>query len=151
MKMPVNLEKMESHPHIRTTWFYIDEDEKTKLNWLVYEYACELYDVIRSSRKKALKAWKAERNDEQIAEYSAYYAKRMRKSLIDLLEGRSKVIDALGAFVTDYVHSTTYDASDALIELGGDAWGKLMGICSVCPQRCLQEANRLSDFFDRTD
>ena len=149
--MPIDSDKMESHPHIRTTWFYIDDDEKTKLNWLVYEYACELYGVILKSRKKSLKAWKAARSDEQIADYCAYYAKRMRRSLIKMLEGRSRTIDALGAFVTDYVHSTTYEVSDELTELGGVAWNQLMAICAACPQRCMPEANRLSSFFDRAD
>jgi len=148
---PIDRGKMDRHPHIRTTWFYIDDDEKTKLNWLVYEYACELYGVIKKSRKKSLKAWIAERSDEQIAEYSAYYAKRMRRSLIDLLEGRSRTLDALGAYVTDYVHSTTYEASGQLTDLGGEAWGQLMFSCAICPQRCMQEAHKLSEFFDRTD
>lgn len=148
---PMDFGKMESHPYIRTTWFYIDDDEKTKLNWLVYEYACELYGIIKQSRKKSLKDWKAERSDEQIAEYAAYYAKRMRRSLIKLLEGRSKTLDALGAFVTDYVHSTTYSVSGELTALGGDAWRQLMAVCAACPQRCMPEANRLSSFFDRTD
>jgi len=147
----MTLGKMESHPYIRTTWFYIDEDEKTKLNWLVYEYSCALYDVIKKSRKKVITAWTSQLTDEQIAKYSAYYAKRMRASLIEVLEGRSRLFDALGAYVTDYVHSTTYETSDELIALGGEAWAKLMSICELCPQKCLQEAHLRSDFFNRTD
>ena len=64
---------------IKASWFYTCKNEKTKMNWFLYEYACKLYEHIAECRKKTVTKWKAQRCEEHIAEFCAYFAKRMSR------------------------------------------------------------------------
>jgi len=134
---------------VKSYWFYNAERGKVKLNWYLYEYACVLYDHIKGSRKKALNKWKSQRSDEQLAEFCAYYAKRVRLSVNYWLAGATKELEFDDMYASDYCHTNTERENNAIFDIAMEAWEELQGSCSVCPCRCLSERYETCSFFDR--
>jgi len=143
---------MSTDPPIKASWFYTSEDEKTKMNWFLYEYACKLYDHIGESRKKTVKGWKAQRGDGQIAEFCAYFAKRMRQNIFsEPVDNPEEDITTADEFIRDYCHCNTRRETEALVGIGEAAWLELIRTCFVCPVRCLSEMSERCEFFDRME
>ena len=134
---------------MKSFWFYHSDGEKTKLNWFLYEYACKLYEDIKYSHIKALSKWKSQRSDVQIAEFSAYFAKRMRQSVDNQLAGLSTGTEIDEEYIRDYCHTNTRRENEAMIEIASDSWVGLLDTCVTCPCRCVSERYRRSEFFDR--
>jgi len=140
---------MKPEPLIPASWFYLDDSEKTKLNWFLYEYALVLFDHIKKSRKKALAKWKAQQSDGQIAGFCAYYAKRMAQSLRALREGSEKAILMPEYFVSDFSHATTHRENRAIMEIASAAWTEKIHICNACGGGCTYDGEMRCEFFDR--
>jgi hypothetical protein len=143
--------KMSIESPVQASWFYIDESEKVKMNWFLFEYACELFVKIKGSRKKALTKWKAQRSEEQIAEFCAYFSKRMRQSIVDRLAGKTEETVADEEYICDYCHTNTRQENDAILEAAEKAWDELLEVCGVCPSRCISERHMRSELFDRME
>jgi|DewCreStandDraft_4_1066084.scaffolds.fasta_scaffold19086_3 uncharacterized Fe-S radical SAM superfamily protein PflX len=140
---------MKIDPPIKASWFYMFESEKTKFNWFCYEYACTLYDHIRKSGR--LKKWRSERSDLQIAEFCAYFAKRMKQSVLDKLAERTDATTADEEYIADYCHENTHSQNMAIMDVAGEAWDELLSSCETCPNRCISERHARSKFFDRME
>jgi len=134
---------------IRASWFYWDDSEKTKFNWFLYEYACTLYNHIRTSKNETLNRWRARRSNKQVAEFCAYFSKRMRQSVLDSLAKRAEETVGDEEYICDYCHTNTLDENGAILEAAQSAWSELLDICVVCPERCITERKNRSMFFDR--
>ena len=134
---------------IPASWFYMDESGKNKFNWFLYEFACYLFEHIESCKGEALAKWKAQRSEGQIAEFCAYFSKRMRQSVLDRLAGRTEETEADEAFVSDYCHTNTHGENGAIIDIACGAWEELIDCCIACPNRCISERFRRCEFFDR--
>ena len=136
---------------VKASWFYLDDDHKTKFNWFLYEYACKLFEYTKDSRKKLVVKWKSQRNDEQIAEFCAYFAKRMRNNISRHLyrDLGGDIVDE--EYIHDYCHTNTRRDTDALLEICEAAWLDLLESCAVCPVRCLDEQLFRCEFFDRME
>jgi uncharacterized Fe-S radical SAM superfamily protein PflX len=142
---------MSAESPVQASWFYIDSNEKVKLNWFLYEYACSLYVHINRSRKKALAKWKAQRDEEQIAEFCAYFSKRMRQSILDKLAGRTEETIGDEEYICDYCHTNTHRDNVAILEVAESAWDELLDSCVACPNRCISERYAHCEFFDRME
>jgi hypothetical protein len=127
------------------------ETEKIKLNWFLYEFACGFFEHIDNSRVKRVIDWKAKHTDEQIAQFCAYYAKRMKQSIIDSYESGSDSINAYDEYLTDYFHTNTRRENDVLGNMGGTVWDDLMETCDICSVNCLDEPTDYCEFFDEVD
>jgi hypothetical protein len=136
---------------IPASWFYMDEREKVKINWLLYEFACKFYEYIEESRNKAVTRWKARHSDEQVAEFCAYYSKRMRQSVLNLLDGTTGMTEVYEDYISDYCHVNTHRDNAAIQEVGRIAWDDLMGVCAACPCKCLHNIYERCEFFDRME
>ena len=134
---------------VKSYWFYNAERGKVKINWFLYEYACVLYEHIKDSRKKVLSKWRSQRSDEQIAEFCAYYSKRVRLSINYLLVGVTKEAEFEETYASDYCHTNTQRENDAIFEVAMEAWTELLDTCSVCPNKCLSERYETCSIFDR--
>ena len=143
------LSKMGSELQVKSFWFYLTEDEKIKLNWFLYEYACSLYEHMRGSRKKTLSKWRSKWSDGQVAEFCAYFSKRMRQSVNKQLAGLTRETEIYEEYVSDYYHTNTRRENNAIINVAGEAWAELLETCEVCPCRCISERNEQCGFFDR--
>jgi len=142
---------MDTDSLIPTSWFYMEENEKNKLNWFLYEYACTLFVYIKNSRKKVLRKWKSGLNDEQLAVFCAYFSKRMRQSVFRRLAGDTEEAVAMDDYLCDYFHTNTYAENDAIMDIAGGAWNSLMDTCIACPTRCLSERFMRCELFDRME
>ena len=135
---------------IKASWFYWDDSEKTKFNWFLYEYACTLYDHIRRSKNETLNRRRAKRSNKQVAEFCAYFSKRMRQSVLDSIARHAKETIGDEEYICDYCHTNTLDENGAILETAVSAWSELLEICVICPERCITERDNRSMFFDRT-
>ena len=136
---------------IKSNWFYIHESEKVKLNWFLYEFACTLYVHIRGDKSEDLQRWKAKRSNKQLAEFCAYFSKRMRQSIYDRLEGRTVVTVGNEDYVFDYCHTNEPVETGAILDVVESAWDELLSICEICPARCISEREEYCTFFDRME
>jgi len=133
------------------SWFYIHEADKIKGYWFLYEYACTLYDRFKRSKSKALSAWMKKHSDERLAEFCAYFAKRMRKSINDKLDGLTDATEIDEEYISDYFHTNTPRENQMVMGVAGEAWEELLSVCVSCPHRCISESERRCEFFDRME
>jgi hypothetical protein len=133
---------------IPTVWFCKEDNEKNKLNWFTYELACKFYENIDESRKKAVTGWKAQKSDEQIANFCAYFAKRVKRGIIDISNGVRTGVQIDEAFIRDYYHMITRSESNAILEIAGSSYGDLLETCVICPTKCLEEMYMYCYLFD---
>ena len=126
--------------------FYQDDGDKIKLNWFCYEYANNLCSSIKTSKK--LVQYRARHSSSQIADFSLYFSKRMRKSIYDRQSGKSGIIAINAQYIYEYDPKCTRRQVQALIEAAHTAWDETTLGCTVCPNRCLPEAFELTPMFD---
>ena len=92
---------MKADSLIQASWFYRDDSQKTMINWFLYEYALKFYDHLADSKAKALALWKARITDERMAEFCAYFSKRMRLSILDNIDGGTGVTVVYEEYISD--------------------------------------------------
>jgi hypothetical protein len=136
---------------IKTAWFYREEVEKNRLNWFLFEYACKLYEYVNESRNKTVAKWRLKRSGEQLADFCAYFAKRMRSNVHrHLYKGQDgHIVDEV--YIFDYCHTNKQRETDAILKVCEAAWLDHLKVCSVCPVACLDEMTLPSEFFDRIE
>jgi len=136
---------------IKSTWFYIHESEKTKLNWFLYEFACTLYVHMSSSKNSVLQRWKSKRSNKQLAEFCAYFSKRMKQSIYDRLDGLTVATVGKEDYIFDLCHTNTAAENGAILDVVESSWDELLAICEICPARCISERDEYCTLFDRMD
>jgi len=134
---------------VKADWFSMPYDEKTKMSWFHYEYACLLYGQIVNSRKKTVLRWCRQLSRDQIAEFCAYYSKRMQPCMYDIVEGHSTTLSCSVGYVRDYCHGNSRQENSDLTELAQHAMSDILDDCSECPELCLSEPGAYCEFFDR--
>ena len=136
---------------IPASWFYRSDSEKTKFNWFLYEYACKLFEHIDANRSKRISDWKAKYSEEQIAAFCAYYSKRMKRSVIELLEADSAIVKVYDDYLTDYCHDNIQRENHLINKIAVDALDDLFEGCGVCPTQCLRDRFARCELFDRME
>jgi len=131
---------------IQMEWFHNLEGDRTKLNWFLLELAMEYYDSIRTSPE--LKEYREQYDENQIAQYCAYYARRMKKSMLNGFRGLRKTYIFYEEYATDfYPHHESY-LNNALTRIAMDAFEALRSVCGACQQRCMDDYMSRSIMFD---
>ena len=138
------------HP-VQSSWFYMNASEKIKFNWFCYEYACVLFDQIKKSKNKVLRKWAGNRSEEYLAEFCAYFSKRMKKSVLDQLSGLTEETEGDEEYICDYCHTNTHRENIAILDVAGEAWEELLSVCVTCPNRCISERRERCRFFERME
>lgn len=141
---------MKAEAMIPASWFYRDNSQKTMINWFLYELALKLYDYIQASKLNPLKRWKARLSNKQVAEFCAYYSKRMRVSVHENIEG-SGIIALYDIYLTDYCHTNTKSEDEALSKVVAAAWGDMLKSCAACGCRCAVRGDDYCEFFERME
>jgi hypothetical protein len=134
---------------VKPEWFSMPYDDKTKMSWFHYEYACQLYNQIKDSRNKTVRRWDKRHSKEQIAEFCAYFSKRMQPCMYDIVEERSTVLSCKVGYVRDYCHCNSRQENSELTELAQQAISELLDDCNDCPDQCLMEPGMYCEHFDR--
>ena len=142
---------MKAESLISASWFYNSEEQKILFFWFLYEYALKLYDHLSASKPKALSKWKSQMTAEQLAKFCAYYAKRMRTSMLENMESGSGAITAYAEYITDYFHTSSSAEVKAIIKIGSAAWTELLESCAVCPTKCLSRIYTRCEMFERME
>lgn len=142
---------MDAEKLIPASWFYRNEDEKTMIHWFLYEYALKLYEHLDKSDLKTILGWKSRLSKEQLAEFCAYFSKRMRASIVDHLEGYTKGTAVYGEYLTDYCHANNEGEDIVIRKVAGTAWSELLNSCAACGCNCLGRRDEYCGFFDRME
>lgn len=137
---------MDFNPPIKAEWFYTKESEKTKINWFCFEYALEFYTFIMESKK--LKKYCDKNTKEMVADFCAYFSKRMKKSIYDKLSGITDMTIIDEKYISDYYPKNSQKQNIIFIEVAEQAWDNLLSACEMCPTRCISEREKKSEFFD---
>jgi molybdopterin-guanine dinucleotide biosynthesis protein A len=131
---------------IQIEWFYFIEGDKSKLNWYLLEISLEYYDRIMGSQD--LSAYREEHNETQIALYCAYYARRLKKSLLNYIRRRNKTVIFYQEYVSDYYPQYEDNLTLALSRTARASFDHMWPVCMACPQQCLWEHEDTSPLFD---
>jgi hypothetical protein len=143
---------MTTESPVKASWFYKNETEKIKMNWFLYEYACKIYDNIKTSKNIVLTKWKSKRNNKQLAEFCAYLAKRTRRNIrSEFVSNIDEEIVTIDEFIQDYCHTNSEFEDDAIADICEDAWIELIESCSICPTSCINEMQAYCDMFDEIE
>jgi len=131
---------------IKAEWFYVNEEGKTKLNWFLYEVALEYQEFIRNTPE--LKPYKKTHGDRNVALFCTHFAKEMKKSLLERLEGKTDNTIIYEEYITDFYPGMPRKQVNLLLEAAGKAWGSQLSICETCPTRCISEKEEWCVLFD---
>ena len=130
---------------LRYEWFHNIEGYKTKFNWFLLESAIEHYDRIMGN--ESLSAYRKQNTKEQIALFCAYYARRMKVSLLNNLRGKRKSIVIHPEYIEDYYPNHDRAMNITLLNMANEAWAQKLETCVNCPQQCLIDyAGKKIDF-----
>jgi hypothetical protein len=81
--------------------------------------------------------------------FCAYYARRMKKSLLNCLRGRRKSVLHYRDYVDDFYPHHDDQLNRALEDTAVDAWAYMLSSCENCPQQCLYDYEAKSPQFDK--
>jgi hypothetical protein len=137
---------MKSDSFITPDKFYSTEDEKTKLNWFLFEYAAELESKIKTPLRKRLKKKKVD--SQKIAEFCVFYSKSMKQKILDRVSGKTENMTLSYNPIEEFFPRLTDKLIDQLLTAACDAWESLTEMCVKCPARCISERDRKSHMFD---
>ena len=132
---------------IKAEWFYENDAGKTKLNWFLYEVALEYQMFIKDTPE--LKPYRKSHGDRNIALFCAHYAKQMKQSVLDRLDGKSDATVLYEEYITDFYPGLPQNQVRLLLDAAGDAWDSHLSVCGTCPTRCLSEKEQRCELFDR--
>ena len=131
---------------IRMEWFYYIEGNRSKLNWFLFSFAAEYYGAAINSSEMA--DYRSRYGERYIAQYCAYFARRLKESLLSDLRGRTKSVIFHERFIGDFFPHHSSDLNHALNLQAMASFEALQTRCDGCPQRCLTDYKAVSAFFD---
>ena len=131
---------------IQMEWFYYLEGEKTKLNWFLLEFALSYYEHIRDNSE--LTSYREQYDEQQVAQFCAYYARRLKEGLLNCLRGKRKRLAFYIDYVNDFYPQHGSQMNSLLHNEAMEAYDD-MPFCGNCPHQCLQDYMAKSPFFDK--
>ena len=120
---------------INPKWFYHSKREACKLNWFAYEYSCELYEQIQQA--DSLKAYRKKYSKDEISRFCAYFARRIRGTIVDRYNSNTEAVVFESDFIFDYYLDATTNETNRLINVAIKAWHSKIEGCGGCPNGCL--------------
>ena len=132
---------------IRMEWFYHLYGEKTKLNWYLLEHALEYYSRIMESPE--LKSYREQCSEDQIAQYCAYYARRLKESLLKYIRGQRKTVIFYREYAGDFYPNHDDEMAAMLSRTARESFDFMWPECRACLQQCLWEYEDRSTLFDK--
>jgi hypothetical protein len=126
--------------------FYMDDGDKIKLNWFIYEYSNVMFKKIEKSPKLA--SYRKKYNEENIVDFCVYFSKRLRQSIFNLYAGRTKELSINGKYVYEFYPDNSLSQMKRLLEAANDAWVEHIQACVNCPNQCTYECFEITNMFD---
>ena len=134
---------------IKPTSFYSDESEKIKLNWFCYEVSMSVYDHMKKHIERQLKRHKI--SDETLADFSIHIAKTMRGIVLEKLSGKIDKVYFSYEMIEAYFPDLPDRLVNKMLDMVAEAWDEVLGVCEICPTRCLSEKDVYCTMFDEKD
>ena len=134
------------HDLIESTSFYSAEHEKTKLNWFCYELALNFELAIKHKLGKKLKRYGI--YEEHIADFSIYFAKKMKEVVLQKLSGEIETVYFSYDLIEAYFQTLGDKMVNKMLDVLADAWDEMLSICEICPTRCASEKDEYCTMFD---
>ena len=149
--MVITLETEEEFKYsvIKPTSFYSSEHEKTKLNWFCFEISVAIFDGIKKDHGRRLKKHKID--DEGIAEFSIYIAKKMKDIVLQKLAGKIDTVYISYEMVELYFPTFNDRLVNKMLDTISKVWDEQLSICGICPTRCISEKDVYCIMFDDED
>ena len=133
----------------KPTSFYSSESEKIKLNWFCYELSMGIYDEVNENLGKRLKKYKIDGN--AIAEFSIYLSKKMKDIILQKLSDRIEKVYFSYEMVESYFPNLSDKLVNKMLDAISKAWDVQLGVCEICPTRCVSEKDAYCTMFDDKD
>ena len=131
--------------------FYSGEEEKTKLNWFLFEYALELYSTIRRDKELLARLNGKGVGEAELAQFCVRYAKGTKMQILDKLAGKIPQV----RFDYGEVEARLPAIGDALVDRvltrAAEAWDTQTEGCAMCPTRCISERDQRCTMFDEPE
>lgn len=131
---------------IRMEWFYDLHGENTKLNWFLLEIALEYYDRIMGNPELA--SYRERYDEDRVAQYCAYYARRLKDSLLKYIRGQRKNVIFYREYAGDYYPQHDDRLAAVLSRTARESFDHMWPGCRACPQQCLRKYEDKSPLFD---
>ena len=131
---------------VQATNFYIDDGDKIKLNWFLYEYANLLYMKILVSPK--LLRYRKFYSEDQVIAFCVYFSKRLRKSIHDRQLDHSDTVAFDGKYVYEFHPKNSFAQTQALLDAALVAWDEQLRNCAGCSHQCLNNGYEITGMFD---
>ena len=126
--------------------FYMDDGDKTKQNWFLYEYSNIMFSKIAESPQ--LMDYRKKHDEGGIADFCVYFSKRLRLSIYNLNAGKVNgvVIDA--RYVYEFYPGNPKALTQRLLAAAEEAWKEHVAACINCPNRCIEDGLEMTAMFD---
>jgi hypothetical protein len=95
----------------------------------------------------ALTSYREQYNEQQLAQFCAYYVRRLKKSLLNCLRGQRKSVVFYNEYVGDFYPHHDSKLNALLHNIAMEAYDD-MPFCDHCPHQCLIDYMARSPFFD---
>jgi uncharacterized Fe-S radical SAM superfamily protein PflX len=96
----------------------------------------------------ALAVYSERYDDQHLALFCTYYARRMKKSLLNCLRGRTKSVIHYRDYIDDYYPHHDDQLNRRLEDAAIEAWRHMLSSCESCPQQCPYDYKARSWQFD---
>jgi hypothetical protein len=134
--------------HIQPSDFLTCDEDKTKLNWFLFEFALELESFITKDRSLRSKLSIKGISDHQIGRFCIHYAKHMKSHILDRVSNQTSNIRIGYEPIEAFFPKLSDRLVDRLLTVIGKAWESQTDLCVACPTRCISEKDEKALMFD---
>jgi uncharacterized Fe-S radical SAM superfamily protein PflX len=87
-------------------------------------------------------------DEEEIADFSIYFAKRMKEISLQKLSGEIETVYFSYDLIEVYFPYLSDRMINKMLDATAEAWDELLRICESCPNRCVTERDEYCTMFD---
>lgn len=134
--------------HISPSHFFLNDKEKTKINWFLFEFALGFGHFLAKEKRLTELLYQKGIDDLRLKNFCIYYAKHIKKVILDKLEGRVANVRLGHEAIEEFFPDIGDRLVDKLLTIAAKAWDSQTEACVVCPMRCISERNERASMFD---
>lgn len=131
---------------ISPTSFYSSQEDKVKLNWFCYELSLSIYGDMKCKISSRLKKKKI--SDVALAEFSIFYAKKMKDEVLKQLSGEIEKVRISYEPIEEFFPNIGDEMVNKMTDVISYSWDHMLSFCEVCPNRCISEKDAFCTIFD---
>jgi len=134
--------------HINPADFFSTNEDKTKLNWFLFEYALELEASVWRDKELRERLRDKDIGDREVAAFCVSHAKLMKREILDRVSGKTENVRIGYKEIEAYFPIIGDALVDRLLMKAVEAWDSQTKACVVCPTRCISEKEQRAPMFD---